>query len=89
MCYNHYTYIYSYVGNSDYNSLGMRNVIILSLRRTFLFNVSIIDDSTLERNETFTLDIIAGSLPSGVSLSSPGMTTVNILDDDGELLVWL
>ena len=67
----------------------MRNVTIPALQLTFAFNISIIDDSTLEGNETFTLDIIAGSLPSRVSRNSPGMTTVNILDDDGELLVQL
>ena len=61
--------------------------MIPALQRTFPFHILIMGDSTLEGNETFTLDIIAGSLPSGVSLGSPSMTTVNILDDDGELLV--
>ena len=79
--------MYSYVGNSDYDSSGMRTITIPSLQFTFPFNVSITDDSTLEENETFALDIIAGSLPSGVSRGSPGMTRVNILDDDGEVLV--
>lgn len=65
----------------------MRNIIIPALQNTFSFNISIIGDTTLEGNETFTLDIIAGSLPSGVSRGSPGMTTILIMDDDGELLV--
>ena len=79
--------MYSYVGNSDYDSSGMRTITIPPLQVTFPFNVSITNDSTLEENETFTLDIVAGSLPSDVSRGSPGMTIVNILDNDGEVLV--
>lgn len=84
-----YVHAFLYIGNSDYGSLDMHDFIISAGETTFTFNVSITDDSTLEGNENFTLDIIPESLPNGVSRGSPGTTTIFIMDNDSELLVWL
>ena len=48
------------------------------------FNVSISDDNTLEKNETFNLGINTFSLPKGVVVGYPGQSTVIILANDGK-----
>ena len=48
------------------------------------FNISIVDDSTLEGNEDFNIIIVPGSLPDDVTRGNPGTATVNIIDDDGK-----
>ena len=49
------------------------------------FKVSLNDDDILEENETFILTINQSSLPSGVTVSNPSVTTVNIVDNDRKL----
>ena len=48
------------------------------------FDISIVDDSTLEGNEEFYIVIVPGSLPGGVARGNPRVATVNIIDDDGK-----
>ena len=50
------------------------------------FNVPINDDDLLEGNENFTLTIDNSSLPGSVQLGTPDEATVNIVDDDRELM---
>jgi len=76
-----HTYNYYYVGNSDYNS-GPYNFIIASGLTSITFNVPIIDDNILEGNEIFHLTIDPSSLPEDVSVGSPVLATVTIVDDD-------
>ena len=49
------------------------------------FNVSITDDIIYEGNEDFILTIDPSSLPTDVSVGSPGQATVTIVDDDRKL----
>jgi len=44
------------------------------------FNVRIETDGVLENDETFTLTIVTGSLPSRVSQSNPSQATVTIIN---------
>lgn len=48
------------------------------------FNITIIDDTTLEYNETFFLTILQSSLPSDVATGLPFQATMIIVDDDGK-----
>ena len=48
------------------------------------FDVPINDDSVLETNETFHLDIIPSSLPSRVSQSDPSQADISIIDDESK-----
>ena len=52
-----------------------------------VFNISVINDTILEGNESFTLTIMNSSLPSRVNLGIPDNTTVTIVDTTGELIV--
>lgn len=52
-------------------------------RTRVTFNVSIIDDNTLESNETFVLIINPDSLPNKISATDPKRTNIIILDNDG------
>ena len=49
------------------------------------FIVIINDDNVLENDERFNLNINPSSLPSGVTVGSPGQATVTIPANDGEL----
>ena len=48
------------------------------------FDIQIRDDEISEKNESFTLDIINSSLPTGITVSSPSQATVIIENDDSE-----
>ena len=50
-------------------------------------NVTIMDDSILESNETFQLIIISSSLPNRVTVDNPSVVTVTIVDNDRKLLI--
>ena len=47
------------------------------------FSVSVIDDSTLEKNENFRLIINPILLPDNVTVGVPNRAKVRIVDDDG------
>ena len=46
------------------------------------FSIAIIDDNTLEYSENFILTINSYSLPSNVTIGSPGEATVTVINDD-------
>ena len=50
------------------------------------FDVPITDDMIFEATENFMLTINNSSLPGSVRLGSPDEATVNIIDDDRELI---
>ena len=70
-------------GGDDYTA-GPYDVIIPAGQRRAPFDVGINDNNVLEADEEFTLTIIASSLPTGVSRTSPFSATVTIQDDDRE-----
>ena len=72
-------------GGVDYNS-GPYDVIFPAGVTSVAFNISVINDTILEENESFTLTIINSSLLSRVDLGIPDNTTVTIVDTTGELL---
>ena len=47
------------------------------------FNISVTDDSTLEKNENFRLTIDPILLPDNVTVGVPNQAKVRIVDDDG------
>ena len=49
-------------------------------------DVIIIDDMEVESNETFTITLVSNN-PSVETVSSSDTTTVNIIENDGELLL--
>ena len=68
----------------DYTS-GPYTVTFPAGQTTATFDVPINDDNILEGNENFILIINSSSLPSDVTVGSPGQATVNIVDDDCKL----
>ena len=66
----------------DYSS-GPYNITFSIGQTHASFHITIHNDSILENNETFTLNINVSSLPSNVMVGDPGETTVTIVDDDG------
>jgi len=76
-------------GGIDYDS-GPYTVTFYAGQTIVLFNVFIIDDSILEKNEMFILNIDIASLPKRVIVDSPREATViTIVDDDGKYIVLL
>ena len=68
-------------GESDYTP-GLYNVTFPAGTATASFDVPIVNDNILEDDETFTLAIVTGSLPSRVSrgdLRQARITIVNII----------
>ena len=51
------------------------------------FNISVINDTILEGNESFTLTIMTMSLPNRVNCGYPCMADVTIVDTSGESLI--
>ena len=72
-----------YIGNDDYHS-GPYYVTLTPGATHFPFNISVFDDDTIEKDETFQLVIDPSSLPCGVTVSGSGKATVTILNDDGK-----
>ena len=70
-----------FVEDNDYNS-GPYSVIIPAGMTNVPFDVPIIDDTILEENETFTLEINSSSLPSRITVSNPSQARVVIRNDD-------
>lgn len=48
------------------------------------FNVTIVDDNLLERDETFLLNIVPGTTPNGVIIGQPNNTEVTIVETTGK-----
>ena len=65
----------------DYHS-GPYIVIFPAGQTTITFNVPVNDDNMSEGNENFMLSINSYSLPSDVTIGSPGQATMTIVDDD-------
>jgi len=79
--------LFIYVGgDEDYNS-GPHYVTLTPEATRFPFNVSIIDDSKLEKDENFLVAIDLTSLPCGIIVDGPGQATVTILNDDGKWIL--
>ena len=66
----------------DYDS-GPHSVMITAGLTTASLNITIIDDSILEKIESFDLFINTLLLPSQVN-ADPDKATVTIVDDDGK-----
>ena len=58
-------------------------VVFLAGMTTVPFNMSLIDNSVFEGNESFLLNINSDLLPDDVTIGDYGETTVTIIDDDG------
>ena len=67
----------------DYTS-GPYTVTFAAGSTTATFDVPINDDTIPESSEDFILTIDDISLPSGVTVGSPGEATVTIVDNDGK-----
>ena len=66
-------------GGSDYES-GPYTVTIPAGRTSATLDIAIMDDDREELDETFAVEIHMGTLPSGVTLGSPGVVNVTIVD---------
>ena len=71
-------------GGVDYDS-GPYTVTFPARVTSVPFKVSLNDDNILEKNENFVLTINQSSLPSGVTIGNPSLTTVTIVDNDRKL----
>ena len=86
----------SLAGGSDYQEISALNLDVFltfdDANRQRSFDVTIIDDTIVERDESFTLELIFDSFvsdsPSNIVLS-PNTTTVNITDIEGIILLLL
>ena len=74
--------MYNLAGGDDYMP-GPYNVSILAGQTHVVFDVSIMNDTTIESNESFTLAIIPESLPEQIKIEIPDRTTITIVDNDG------
>ena len=68
-------------GGVDYDS-GPYNVTFPAGVTSALVNVPINNDNVMENVENFTVTIMTGHLPAGVSRGNPSSATVNIPDND-------
>ena len=68
-------------GGVDYDS-GPYTVTFTAGVTSVPFDVPINDDNILENTENFTVTIVMGALPTGVTRGDPGSATVNIMDND-------
>ena len=73
-----------YVGGGvDYNS-GLYTIQFNVGITRALFTIPLIDDNIMEDNETFNFSVNASSLPSAITVSDSGQTTVTIMANDGK-----
>ena len=70
-------------GGEDFYS-GPYMVMFTAGETSVSFNVSIINDNTLEANEDFTLTIDSSSILNNFRVGDPGSAIVTIVNDDGE-----
>ena len=80
MC-SHYTYLLT-GGGVDYNSVLYNITFPVGIINVSL-NVTVINDTVLEINETFNLTIVGDSLPPNVTLGKTNQATVTIVNDGG------
>ena len=77
-----FMYMFS-TGGVDYNS-GPYDVTFPAGETNATFDVTLVNDNLLERNENFTLTINVNSLPRRVATNTIAQTTVTIIDDDSK-----
>ena len=70
------------IGGNDY-VIGPYSITLSAGSTTASFNVSIIDDSVLESEESFTLAIDPSSLHSRVTAGDSNSSRITIMDDEG------
>ena len=60
------------------------NSIVIPAGQTHVeLDISIMDDNTVESNESFAIEIIPQFFPNKVSPANPNRTTIIIVDNDG------
>ena len=79
-------WLYNLLGSQDYTG-GPYIFIIPAGQKTFSFDISIINDLTVEENENFTVIITPKLLPNRVTRGNPGVTGITIVDNDGKSLL--
>ena len=62
---------------------GPYNVSIIAGQTHVIFEVSVVDDTLHEGNESFTLEIVPTSLPDKIMIRNPDRTSITIVDNDG------
>ena len=77
--------MYNVTGNRDYNP-GIYTVRIPAGQTRVSFDIPIVNDAKLEKNEKFILYINLSPLPDTVTRGDPGRSTVTIVDDDSKYL---
>ena len=75
-------------GGVDYDT-GPYSVTFPAGNTNVSFNINITIDNLVEDDEEFHLTIDPSSLPTGINISSPHQTTVNIVDNDSKLICLL
>ena len=73
---------------SDYNSI----IQVLEFQRdqsSLTLRIPLVDDDILENTERFTVILTIAVEDINVALGPGNVTSVTILDDDGERLIWL
>ena len=74
-----YTCFITFTGNKDYHP-GPYNVTFPAGETRVSFNVSIVDDDLVEKNESFNLYINGRTLPTGGMTLSPYSVSVTVED---------
>ena len=72
-----------YIAKEDYLP-GPYNVTFIAGNISDEVVIPILEDSTIERDENFTLTIDASSLPNSVSVGDPAQARVTIVEDSGK-----
>ena len=73
-------------GGVDYDS-GPYTVTFTAGDTSASVSVPINDDDILEDDEDFTLTIMSGTLPDGVTRDGAGQTIITLVDDEGEVIL--
>ena len=75
-------------GGVDYDS-GPYTVTIPAGDTNASVSVPINNDNILEDDEDFTLTIMSGTLPNGVTRDGAGQAIITLVDDEGEVILTL
>lgn len=81
--YNVFRVLCFWTGNADYDP-GPFDVTFPAGMTTASFNIPITDDNMFEGNESFTVTIVASTLPSQVVEGTDCVVVVTIVDDDSK-----